>query len=51
MVDLPSYLAFAPGFILPCAQRCFSSRDSFLRAARLIRRAGFNALVTPVYNN
>jgi len=30
-----SYLAFALGFIFPCAQRCFSSRDSFLRAAAL----------------
>jgi len=25
-------------FIFPCAQRCFSSRDSFLRAAALMRR-------------
>ena len=32
-----SYAAFALGFILPCAQRCFSRRDSFLRAAALIR--------------
>ena len=24
-------------FIFPCAQRCFSSRDSFLRAAALMR--------------
>jgi len=29
--------AFALGFILPCAQRCFISRDIFLRAAALIR--------------
>jgi hypothetical protein len=29
---------FALGFIFPCAQRCFNSRDSFLRAAALIRR-------------
>ena len=28
-----SYLAFALRFIFPCAQRCFSNRDSFLRAA------------------
>ena len=28
-------LAFFP--IFPCAQRCFSSRDSFLRAAALMR--------------
>jgi hypothetical protein len=34
------YLAFALGFIFPCAQRCFSSRDIFLRAAALIRRTG-----------
>jgi len=25
------------GFIFPCAHRCFSSRDSFLRAAALMR--------------
>lgn len=29
--------ALVPGFIFPCAQRCFSSRDSFLRAAALRR--------------
>jgi len=33
-----SYLAFALGFIFPCAQRCFISRDIFLRAAALSRR-------------
>ncbi len=51
-----SYLAFAR-FIYPCAQRCFSSRDSFLRAAALMRprlrgfRAAFGgrpALLRPV---
>ena len=30
-------------FIFPCAQRCFSSRDSFLRAAALILRTGLDA--------
>jgi len=30
-------LAFDLGFILPCAQRCFVSRDIFLRAAALMR--------------
>jgi len=30
-----SYLAFALGFIFPCAQRCLSSRESFLRVAAL----------------
>jgi len=30
-----SYLAFAVGFIFPCAQRCLSSRESFLRVAAL----------------
>ena len=33
----PTYAAFFFGFIFPAAQRCFSSRDSFLRAAALIR--------------
>ena len=28
---------FAPGLIFPAAQRCFNSRDSFLRAAALMR--------------
>jgi len=33
-------------FILPCAQRCFSSRDNFLRAAALMRprRRAFRAV-------
>jgi hypothetical protein len=43
MIDLPSYLAFALGFIFPCAQRCFISRDIFLRAAALILRTGLDA--------
>jgi hypothetical protein len=30
-------LAALARFIFPCAQRCFSSRDSFLRAAALMR--------------
>ena len=38
-----SYLAFALGFIFPCAQRCVSSRDIFLRAAALILRTGLDA--------
>ena len=29
-------VALALGFILPCAQRCFISRDIFLRAAALM---------------
>jgi hypothetical protein len=37
-----SYAAFFR-FIFPCAQRCFSSRDSFLRAAALILRTGLDA--------
>jgi hypothetical protein len=32
-----SYLGFVFGFIFPCAQRCFINRDSFLRAAALMR--------------
>ena len=36
-------LAFALRFIFPCAQRCFSSRDSFLRAAALILGTGLDA--------
>jgi hypothetical protein len=38
-----SYADFAFGFIFPCAQRCFSSRDIFLRAAALILRTGLDA--------
>jgi hypothetical protein len=36
---------FVPGFIFPCAQRCFKSRDSFLRAAALRRPRRFPATV------
>ena len=36
------YRARALGFIFPCAQRCFSSRDSFLLAAALILRTGLD---------
>ncbi len=38
-----SYLAFALRVIFPSAQRCFSSRDIFLRAAALILRTGLDA--------
>jgi len=43
-----SYLAFTLGLIFPCAQRCFNSRDSFLRAAalmlpRFLRRSCYRA--------
>ena len=37
------YAFFALGFIFPCAQRCFSSRDSFFRTAALNLRTGLDA--------
>jgi hypothetical protein len=39
---------FTPGFIFPCAQRCFISRDIFLRAAALILRIEVDGLPSGV---